>query len=118
MIPSGPFSPLTIVAAAIALTSVGLVAAGIRGPVRAIKPLPAVLLAVVHPQLAAVLLCWAAGDAFLLDKDRFFLHGLGAFLFGHLAYVGIVGPVSGVSALGLGVGLLLAIGCSRSCGPA
>jgi uncharacterized membrane protein YhhN len=29
----------------------------------------------------------AVGDAFLLDKDRFFLHGLGAFLVAHLLLV-------------------------------
>ncbi|MSP57101.1 MAG: lysoplasmalogenase [Myxococcales bacterium] len=115
MLPSLPLSPLhvpplTILAGAIALAYVGVVAAGIRGRVRAIKPLPALLLAVAYPRLAPVLACWAAGDALLLDKDRFFLHGLGAFLLGHVAYVGIVGPVTGVSVPWLGVGVVLAVG--------
>lgn len=34
---------------------------------------------------AGILLC-LAGDFFLLKPDRFFLHGLGAFLTGHIAY--------------------------------
>jgi uncharacterized membrane protein YhhN len=51
----------------------------------------------------------AAGDAFLLDKDRFFLAGLGAFLVAHVAFVAgfaslaPVVPVSVPLAVGLGV---------------
>ncbi len=97
-------------AAGIALAYVGLVAFGVRGRVRGIKPLPALLLAVANPPMAPVLVAWATGDAFLLDKDRFFLHGLGAFLVGHILFIGVVGASSGVSLPALGVGLAVAGG--------
>lgn len=108
-----PLSPdlalgLTVLAAGLAVLYVGFVVAGVRGRLRAIKPLPAMLLALVHPDLAPVLLAWAVGDAFLLDKDRFFLHGLGAFLVGHLAYIAILAATSGVDWRAVGVGLLIA----------
>ncbi len=94
----------------VALAYVGLVAAGIRGRIRGIKPLPALLLATVNPGLAPVLVCWAMGDALLLDKDRFFLHGLGAFLIGHLWFIAIVGMSTGVSLPALAFGVSLAAG--------
>lgn len=37
-----------------------------------------------RPLLAVGFVFYAAGDALLLDKHRFFLHGLVAFLLGHL----------------------------------
>lgn len=101
---------LTGVAAMFAGAYLLLVATGVRGRLRGIKPLPALVLAVAHPDLAPVLACWAAGDALLLDKDRFFLHGLGAFLLGHLWYIALVGHTHGVSAPGLAVGVALAAG--------
>lgn len=100
---------LTAAAGVIALVYVGLVAGGVRGKPRVIKPFPALLLACVNPALAPVLVCWAAGDALLLDKDRFFLHGLGAFLVGHVAFIALVGSATGVSLPALGLGLALAI---------
>lgn len=110
------FPPLTqlhagvaIAAGVFALAYLVLVALGVRGKARVIKPLPALLLAVVNPALAPVLVCWAAGDALLLDKDRFFLHGLGAFLVGHVAFIALVGSEAGVSLPALGLGLALAI---------
>lgn len=101
---------LTGLAAMFASAYLVLVYAGVRGRLRGIKPLPALLLAVAHPGLAPVLACWAAGDALLLDKDRFFLHGLGAFLLGHLWYIALVGHTHGVSVPGLAVGAALAAG--------
>lgn len=102
-----PALPLAVAVAA-AVVYLGLVAVGKRGRVRIIKVVPAVALAVVNPPLAPVLLAWGLGDALLLDKDRFFLHGLGAFLIGHVLYIGSFAPNSGVSLPALGVGLMLA----------
>lgn len=55
------------------------------------KVLPALLLAVsvapASPLAAAGFFCCAVGDACLLDKDRFFLHGLASFLVGHALFV-------------------------------
>lgn len=104
-----PQAGLAIAAGLFALAYLVLVALGVRGKPRVIKPLPALLLALVNPALAPVLVCWAAGDALLLDKDRFFLHGLGAFLVGHVAFIGLVGTDVGISLPALGLGLALAI---------
>ena len=69
---------------AAALVYLTTVFRGGKGP---LKVAPALLLAVsvapASPVAAAALLACAAGDALLLDKARFFLHGLGAFLVGH-----------------------------------
>ncbi len=83
--------PLWWAALVAGLAYLGVVASGAKGPVRAIKPAPALLLAGLlaptHPLGAAGMLLSAAGDAFLLDKDRFLLHGLASFLVGHLLFV-------------------------------
>ena len=75
-------------AAALCLVYLGFVAAGQKN---LLKVGPALLLAfAVLPAgftaTAAFVAC-AAGDAFLLSKDRYFLHGLAAFLLGHLLFV-------------------------------
>ena len=79
------------VALAAAAAYVGLVATRTRGRIRAIKVLPALVLAVTAgrelPLMMAGLLASALGDGFLLDKDRFFLHGLVAFLVAHALLV-------------------------------
>lgn len=72
-----------------AVAYVGMVARDVRGPARWVKVVPAIALATLMPTpltAAGMALC-AAGDALLLDKDRFLLAGLGAFLVGHLAFV-------------------------------
>lgn len=75
-------------AAAVSLAYVALVATGRKHP---IKVAPALLLAAaVWPAGAltsAALVACAAGDGFLLSKEKYFLHGLGAFLVGHLLFV-------------------------------
>jgi uncharacterized membrane protein YhhN len=75
-------------AAAAAALYFGLVASGRNG---LLKVLPPSLLAAacfpVSPAIAAALVFCAVGDAFLLDKDRYFLHGLAAFLVGHLLFI-------------------------------
>jgi alkenylglycerophosphocholine hydrolase len=67
-----------------AVLYLGTVALGRKGP---LKVLPASLLAVamwpVTPWVGAAMAACALGDAFLLNKDRYFLHGLAAFLVGH-----------------------------------
>lgn len=84
-------NPLHVVFAVAAVAYVGIVAAGLRGPVRAIKVVPALSLAVAlfptHPIAAAGMVFSAAGDGFLLDKDRFLLAGIGSFLVAHLLFV-------------------------------
>lgn len=81
--------PLAWWAAAAAAAVYGTrVALGRKGP---LKVVPAILLAVAvwsaSPLAAFALAFCALGDAFLLDKDRFFLHGLAAFLVAHLLLV-------------------------------
>ncbi len=112
-------------AAVAALAYLGLVARHIMGPLRALKMLPALLLAAaVAPSStygAAALVASAAGDAFLLDKTRFLLHGLAAFLVGHAlfaaAFVGASGewpsPVV-LGALALLAGTVTAVVRPRS----
>ena len=86
-------------AAVAALAYLGLVARHIMGPLRALKMLPALLLAAaVAPSStygAAALVASAAGDAFLLDKTRFLLHGLAAFLVGHALFAAAFVGASG-----------------------
>ncbi len=83
--------PLWWAAVAASLVYLGVVTRGGTGLVRGTKVLPALFLAAVLAPvstLAAVGMVFsAAGDAFLLDKSRFLLHGLGAFLVGHLLFV-------------------------------
>ena len=66
-------------------------AGGLHGPVRAIKVVPALTFAAMlypsHPVAAGGMVFSAAGDAFLLDKERFLLPGIGAFLLAHLLFV-------------------------------
>ncbi|MDP2306330.1 MAG: lysoplasmalogenase family protein, partial [Pseudomonadota bacterium] len=68
-----------------------IVTRGMTGMVRGVKMLPALLLAgvlaPVSPLAAIGMVFSAAGDAFLLDKSRFLLHGLAAFLVGHVLFV-------------------------------
>jgi uncharacterized membrane protein YhhN len=84
--------PLWWAALAAGLAYVGVLVTDTPGPVRLLKVLPALLLAVAlgptHPVAAAGMVLSGVGDAFLLDKDRFFLHGLVAFLLGHVLFVG------------------------------
>lgn len=102
-------APLAAVALASAVGAVyvGLLATGRRvGP---LKPMPALILAATAPTwtLSAAFACCALGDALLLDKQRWLLHGLGAFLVGHLAFgVGLAAgppPVGLVLAVAAGV---------------
>lgn len=55
------------------------------------KVLPALLLATALAPTSAfgslAFVACAAGDAFLLHKERYFLHGVGAFLVAHLLFV-------------------------------
>lgn len=78
-------------AAAAAAFYVGVVATGATGGIRAAKILPGLLLAGLlaptHPLAAGGMALSALGDGFLLDKDRFLLHGMAAFLLGHLLFV-------------------------------
>ncbi len=82
--------PLLVWTAAAVLAAIYTagVARGRKGP---LKVVPASLLAVamwsIDPLVAVAMAFCAVGDAFLLDKDRFFLHGLGAFLVAHLLLV-------------------------------
>ncbi|MDP2317322.1 MAG: lysoplasmalogenase [Pseudomonadota bacterium] len=68
-----------------------VVTRGGAGWLRAVKALPALLLAALLAPVSALaavgMVFSAAGDAFLLDKQRFFLHGLAAFLVAHVLFV-------------------------------
>lgn len=102
---------LHLVAAVAAAAYVYVSATGRTGPVRAVKVIPALVWAGViaqrWPWLALGFVAYAAGDAFLLDKKRFFLPGLLAFLAGHVWIVAtVLGWGWGVSGVGLGVGLV------------
>lgn len=111
MTPGGDAVPLALAAAT---TYLCLVAFDVRGPVRLVKVVPALALAWAtrhgHPAVPAAFVLSAAGDGFLLDKDRFFLAGLGAFLAAHLAFgAGFLaeatpGPAS-AAVLGVGLGV-------------
>lgn len=76
------------IAATVAAGYVALVASGRKHP---IKVAPALLLAVavwpVGALTSAAFVACAAGDGFLLSKERYFLHGLAAFLLGHVLFV-------------------------------
>lgn len=62
-----------------------------RGRKNALKVVPALLLAWatvgIDPWFGVAYAACALGDGFLLDKERFFLLGLVAFLVGHIAFV-------------------------------
>lgn len=81
-------------------------AAGMTGPIRLIKLAPALLLAAGlsdRPLLLVGFVFYALGDLLLLDKARWFLAGLAAFLVGH----GLV--ISGLLASGTPTGLALGL---------
>ena len=89
-------------------------AAGLHGPVRLIKLAPALLWCLTlgdRPLLAVGYLGYALGDLFLLDKGRWFLAGLGAFLIGHGFVIAgrLAGGTPQAAALGLGGGLAVAM---------
>lgn len=99
------------VAALAALVYLGVVLRGGAGPIRLVKAVPAASLAVaLLPQsagLGAAFFGYALGDLLLLDKERWFLAGLGAFLAGHLVFVGAtLGAVSPLL-FGFGAGVAL-----------
>lgn len=104
-------SPLWWAALAAGVVYMGIVAARLSGPVRLVKVLPALLLggvlAPTHPLAAGGMLLSAVGDAFLLDKARFLLFGLGAFLLGHLLFVPAFLDASGTAPSPAFVGTLL-----------
>ncbi|MES2638296.1 MAG: lysoplasmalogenase [Myxococcota bacterium] len=108
--------PLWWGAVAASLAYLVIVTRGLTGPVRGVKVLPALLLAgVLAPiaPLAAVGMAFsAAGDAFLLDKARFLLHGLAAFLVGHLLFVPAFIGASGQWPSPYVVGILVALATS------
>lgn len=93
-------APLWWAAVAASLAYIAVVTARLSGPIRGVKVLPALLLAGVlaplSPLAAAGMVFCAAGDAFLLEKSRFLLHGLAAFLIGHVLLVPAFLRVSGV----------------------
>lgn len=101
------------VAALAGLVYLGLVGADVRGWPRALKPVPALALAWATrdagPLVAGAFVLSALGDALLLDKDRFLLAGLGAFLAAHLLFVAAFVGTTPPSAL-VGVGVLVAAG--------
>lgn len=74
------------------LAYVGVMSAGRQGPVRLVKVVPALALAVplglLHPLLGLGYVAWAGGDYFLLDKEKGFVRGLASFLVGHLLVSG------------------------------
>lgn len=92
-------SPFWWAALVAAVAYVAVVALGVRGRVRGIKVLPALLLAAsvapAQPLAVAALVLSAAGDGFLLDKERFFLHGLASFLAAHVLFVPAFTAASG-----------------------
>lgn len=93
-----------------------IVTRGLTGPVRGVKVLPALLLAgvlaPVSPLAATGMVFSAAGDAFLLDKTRFLLHGLAAFLVGHVLFVPAFLGASGVWPAPIVVGILVMLALS------
>lgn len=103
-------------AVAASLAYLVIVTRGLTGPVRGVKVLPALLLAGVlapfSPVAATGMVCSAAGDAFLLDKPRFLLHGLAAFLVGHVLFVPAFLGASGEWPSPYIVGLLVALAVS------
>ena len=80
--------PLWWCAAVAAAGYLGAIAMGRKGWYKVLPALSlAALVAPSSPLASAAFVACAAGDAFLLDKERYFLHGLGAFLVGHLLFV-------------------------------
>lgn len=92
---------------------VGVVVLERHGWIRAIKVVPALLLAalfVAQPLVLAGMVCSAAGDGFLLDKKRFMLHGLVSFLVGHLCFIAAFLTISGVwPTPGVVIGMLFVV---------
>jgi len=86
-------------------------AAGLRARLRAVKLVPALALATLlwpaSPAFTAAFVCYALGDAFLLDKARYFVPGLAAFLVGHVVLVGALLAAGTLpSAAGVAFGLV------------
>jgi uncharacterized membrane protein YhhN len=108
--------PLWWGAVAASLAYLVIVTRGLSGPVRGVKVLPALLLAGVlapiSPLAAVGMVFSAAGDAFLLDKARFLLHGLAAFLVGHVLFVPAFVGASGGWPSPYVVGILVALATS------
>lgn len=107
--------PLWWAALVFGVAYVGVVVAEKQGWIRAIKVVPALLLAALfvgQPLMAAGMVASAAGDAFLLDKKRYFLQGLVSFLVGHVCFIAAFLTTSGVWPTPVVVGsiLVLAIG--------
>jgi uncharacterized membrane protein YhhN len=83
-------APLLWVAAAGAVVYTAISMAGVSGPVRALKLVTPLALAWGTrdtPLACGAFVLSAVGDALLLDKYRFMLAGLGAFLLAHLAFI-------------------------------
>jgi uncharacterized membrane protein YhhN len=81
---------LTAVAAAFAALYTVLSARGVHGPLRALKVVAPLLLAWQsrgQPLACVAFVLSACGDALLLDKERFLMAGIGAFLLAHLAFI-------------------------------
>jgi uncharacterized membrane protein YhhN len=105
------------IAGASGLVYLVVLACGAGGLVRGVKVVPALALAAalapVQPVVAAGMALSAVGDGFLLEKKRFLLPGLGAFLVAHVVFVvGFLrlsrstpapGVIAGLAALALAV---------------
>lgn len=100
-----------VVAALAAVIYLGVVVRRAEGPIRLVKVVPAGSLAVaIFPHsvgLGAAFLFYALGDLLLLDKGKLFLAGLGAFLVGHLWFVGATLAAVSPLLLGFGAGVAL-----------
>lgn len=97
-------------AAAAAVAAGWFLVGVLRGRRSWIKVVPALLLGVavapVSPTGLAAFIGCAAGDGLLLDKDRYFLHGLAAFLVAHLLLVASFVPrAEGPPSLAVGLGV-------------
>lgn len=99
-----------------AAAALGYVVAVVWGRAGWPKVLPALLLGVavapVSPVGALAFGFCALGDGLLLDKERYFLHGLAAFLVGHLLFVPVfIGRAAGAPPAWLAVAMgVLAVG--------
>ena len=81
-------APIWWCAAAAASGYLVAIAMGRKGWYKVLPALSlAALVAPASPLASAAFVACAAGDALLLDKERYFLHGLAAFLVGHLLFV-------------------------------
>lgn len=79
------------------------------------KVVPACLLALgaapASPLAAAGFAACALGDGLLLDKDRYFLHGLGSFLVAHLLLVAVfAGRATAPPPLAVALGVVALVG--------